>query len=56
MKTHFVPIGFKAPADLAERLDAAARAEGISRSAVARRAVMRDLERQAKQETTEKAV
>lgn len=38
-------IGFKAESDLVARADAVARAEGLTRSAVARRALMRDLER-----------
>jgi predicted DNA binding CopG/RHH family protein len=38
-------IAFRAPAELLERVDATAAAEGISRSDVARRALMRDLER-----------
>lgn len=50
-----VLVGFKAPADLVEWIDSAARAEGISRSAWTRRLAIR--ERQAKQEApaTEKA-
>ena len=38
-------IAFRAPADLIATVDAAAAAEGISRSAIARRALLRDLRR-----------
>jgi hypothetical protein len=38
-------IAFRAPADLAARIEAAAANEGISKSDVARRAVLRDLAR-----------
>jgi Ribbon-helix-helix protein, copG family len=37
-------IAFRAPASLAEAIDAQARSEGLSRSDVARRACMRDLQ------------
>jgi hypothetical protein len=39
-------ISFLAPPQMIERMDDAAAAEGISRSDVARRAVLRDLQRQ----------
>ena len=38
-------IAFRAPADLIATVDAAAAAEGISRSDIARRALLRDLRR-----------
>ena len=38
-------IAFRAPAELVAEVEAAAAAEGISRSDVARRALMRDLAR-----------
>ena len=37
-------IGFKCSADLIARAEAAAKAEGISKAAIARRALKRDLE------------
>jgi hypothetical protein len=47
-ETDIAIIAFRAPADLAAAADQAAAAEGISRSDVARRALIRDLA-QAKQ-------
>ncbi len=48
-------IGFKAPADLIARTEAAAKAEGVSMAAIARRALMRDLERRAGARTEDAA-
>jgi hypothetical protein len=44
-KTESTIIGFRAPNDLVAAVEAAARAEGVSRSDVARRALIRDLTR-----------
>jgi hypothetical protein len=43
LETGHVSIGFKVPGELAAKADAAAKAEGITRSDIARRALMRDL-------------
>jgi hypothetical protein len=48
-------IGFKASPELIAQAEAAARAEGMSRAAVARRALMRDLERRRASQTGEAA-
>ena len=44
-------VAFRAPPQMVERMDDAAAAEGISRSDVARRAVIRDLGRTLKKAT-----
>lgn len=49
--SHRNVIGFKAPADLIARTEAAAKAEGVSMAAIARRALMRDLERRTEVQT-----
>ncbi len=55
LESHLVVVGFKAPADLVARADIAARAEGLSRSDIARRALMRDLERRGRVQSEDAA-
>ncbi len=49
LESRHVVVGFKATADLVARADAAADREGITRSDIARRALIRDLERKAQE-------
>ena len=52
LESHLVVVvGFKAPADLVARADVAAKKEGITRSDIARRALMRDLEARTRPQT-----
>jgi hypothetical protein len=48
-------IGFKASPELIALAEAAARSEGLSRAAVARRALMRDLEARTRLQTEDAA-
>jgi len=55
LESHLVLVGFKAPADLVEWADAAAKKEGISRSDIARRALMIDRERRGRVQSEDAA-
>ena len=50
LEVHKPILAFRCEADLIALAEAAAKAEGISRSDVARRALMRDLQRRAKKD------
>ena len=50
LEAHKPILAFRCEADLIALAEAAAKAEGISRSDVARRALMRDLQRRAKKD------
>jgi hypothetical protein len=45
-----IVVAFKFPSDLAARLDAIARSEGVTRAGIARRMVLRELARAAREE------
>jgi len=53
--TQTATLGFKATPDLVERTDAAAKAEGLSRADIVRRALIRDLAAKAQQQHQENA-